>query len=138
MVQITWKERVKSLWRNLLTFLLMLDLSMNPMKIYLIFDLIITVSERMLKITSFYYYLTYPTLPFSHPEHTKRSVVYYVPNIMISRIRDPKWNPSSLKENIQRNLLRTKRKRVIKFCKDKTKKAKGVKGIKYAVTYYHQ
>ena len=52
---------------------------------------------------------------------------------MIWRITDLKWNLGFLKENIQNIKIRK-----VKFCKVGIKKAKGVKGIPFVVTYHSQ
>ena len=111
-------------------------------------DLIMTASEQKLKATLHmkstdrHQYLRYAS---SHPEHTKRSVVFSQ-TLRISRLcseeNDFKNYRSQMKywflkrgypEKIIENKMRN-----VKFGKEGIKKTKEVKGIPFVVTYYPQ
>ena len=111
-------------------------------------DLIITVSEQKLKTTLHikstdrHQYLHYAS---SHPEHTKRSVVFSQ-TLRISRLcseeNDFKNYRSQmkswfLKRGYPEKLIENEMRKV-KFGKEGIKKAKGVKGIPFVVTYHPQ
>ena len=117
-------------------------------KSILFLDLIITVSEQKLKTalhiksTDRHQYLHYAS---SHPEHTKRSVVFSQ-TLRISRLcseeNDFKNYRSQMKswflkrgypEKLFKNEMRK-----VKFGKEGIEKAKGVKGIPFVVTYHLQ
>ena len=107
-----------------------------------------TVSERKLKTTLHiksterHQYLHYAS---SHPEHTKRSVVFSQTS-RISRLcseeNDFKNYLSQMKSWFLKReypeKLIEKEMRKVKFFKEGIKKAKGVKGIPFAVTYHPQ
>ena len=111
-------------------------------------DLIITVSEQKLKTTlrikstDRHQYLHYAS---SHPEHTERSVVFNQ-TLRISRLcseeNDFKNYRSQmkswfLKRGYPEKLIENEMRKV-KFGKEGIKKAKGVKGIPFVVTYHPQ
>ena len=113
-----------------------------------ILELKLTTIDIDIESTDHDQYINYAS---SHPEHTKRSIVFfqtlimvdYVLKRMISRITDLKWNLGFSKENIQRNLMRTKWER-LSFVKElnayhlllrtlkslKNKKIKNIKKLK--------
>ena len=108
-------------------------------------ELIITISEQKLKTTSHikstdrHQYLHYAS---SHPEQTKRSVVFSQ-ILRISRLcsaeNDFKNYRSQmkswfLKREYPEKLIENEMRKV-KFCKEEIKKAKVVKGITFVVTY---
>ena len=105
-------------------------------------DLIMTVSEQKLKTTDRHQCLHYAS---SHPEHTKRSVVFSQ-TLRISRLcseeNDFKNYRSQmkswfLKRGYPEKLIENEMRKV-KFGKEGIKKAKGVKGIPFVVTYHPQ
>ena len=111
-------------------------------------DHIITVSEQELKIrlhirsTDRHQYLHFAS---SHPEHTKRSVAFSQ-TLRISRLcseeNDFKNCRSQmkswfLKRGYPEKLIENEMRKV-KFGKEGIKKAKGVKGIPFVVTYHPQ
>ena len=122
---------------------------MSPVKKSISFlDLITTVSERKLKTTlhikstDFHQYLHYAS---SHPEHTKRSVVFSQ-TLRISRLCSEENDFKNYKSQIKSWFLKKEypeklienEMRNVKFCKEGIKKPKGVKGIPFVVTYHLQ
>ena len=82
-------------------------------------------------------------MPSSHPEHTKRSVVFSQ-TLTISKLcseeNDCKNDRSRmtswfLKREYPEKLIENEMRKV-KFCKEGIKKAKGVKDIPFVVTYH--
>ena len=111
-------------------------------------DFIITVSEQKLKTNLYIKYTDrYQQLhyAFSHPEHDKRSIVFSQ-TLRISRLCSEENDFNNyrsqkkswfLKREYPDKLIENEMRKV-KFCKERIKKAKGVKGIPFAVTYHPQ
>ena len=103
-------------------------------------DLIMTVSEQKLKTTDRHQCLHYAS---SHPEHTKRSVVFSQ-TLRISRLCSEENYFKNCRSQMKAWFLKRgypekfieNEMRKVNFGKDGIKKAKGVKGIPFVVTYH--
>ena len=118
---------------------------MSPVKKSISFlDLIITVSAQKLKTilhiksTDYHQCLHYAS---SHPEHTKRSVVFSQ-TLKISRLCSKENDFNNCRSQMKSWFLNREypekfiknKMRKVKFCKEEIKKAKVVQCIQFAVT----
>ena len=138
------KEELKKFMETLITLHLNLVLRMSPVKNL---DLIITILKQKVKTTLHtkstdrHQCLHYAS---SHSEHTKRSIVLSLTFRirLCSEVNDFKNYRSQMKSwflerEYPEKLIENER-RKIKFCKEGIKKAKGVQGTRFVVTYHLQ
>ena len=135
----SWKEIIKkSLWRNIITLLLTLGLLISPVKKVSHFK----QPELHIKSADRHQYLHYTS---TQPEHNKRSVVSSQ-TLRISRLCSEENDFKNYKSQMKSWFLKRgcpeklieNEMRKVKFGKERIKKAKGVKGIPFVVTYHPQ